>query len=130
MLKSLISVLAGLVAGMPAVFIIETIGRRIYPPPADVDFSDRAAVADMITTLPAGAFAFVLLGWVAGALVASAVAARLSRRSRPAYIATAVLLGLCALNFFMFPHPAWMIAATVVLVPGAGLLGARMFARP
>ena len=129
-MKSLISVLAGLVIGMPVVFSVEMIGRQLFPPPEGMDFSDRQAVADMIAGLPAGAFLCVLLAWTLGALVASGVAARLSRQARPAYIAAAIFLGLCGLNFYMFPHPLWMIIATVILVPGAGLLSARVFAKP
>lgn len=128
-MKSLISILAGLVAGMPVVMTIEMLGHQIFPPPEGMDFSDRAAVAALVETLPFGAFLFVLLAWTLGALVASALAARISHKARPAYIATAVFLGLCGFNFYLIPHPVWMIIATLIFIPGAGLLGARLFAR-
>ena len=129
MLKTLISILAGLVAGVPVVAIVARIGHILYPPPQGMDLTDCNVVAAMIAQMPVGALLFVVAGWVLGALVAGLIAARLSRRSRPTYIVTAIFLGLCGLNFVMIPHPVWMVAATLVLVPLTGLVSARLFAR-
>ena len=129
MLKTLISILAGLVAGVPVVAIVARIGHILYPPPQGMDLTDRNVVAAMIAQMPVGALLFVVAGWVLGALGAGLIAARLSRRSRPTYIVTAIFLGLCGLNFVMIPHPVWMVAATLVLVPLTGLVSARLFAR-
>ena len=129
MLKTLISILAGLVAGVPVVAIVARIGHILYPPPQGMDLTDRNVAAAMIAQMPVGALLFVVAGWVLGALVAGLIAARLSRRSRPTYIVTAIFLGLCGLNFVMIPHPVWMVAATLVLVPLTGLVSARLFAR-
>ena len=70
MLKTLISILAGLVAGVPVVAIVARIGHILYPPPQGMDLTDCNVVAAMIAQMPVGALLFVVAGWVLGALVA------------------------------------------------------------
>lgn len=71
-------------------------------------------------------FAAVLVAWVLGAGTAALVATAWGGgRSRvPGLVAAGVLLAGSVATMFAIPHPGWMVAGALVLMPAAAWLGA------
>jgi len=131
MLRTVLSVIAGIVAAFAIVIITDSLFHALAPsapPPADT--SDREAVRAYVAGQPVGVLMAVLAGWTLAAFAGSALAARLARRGEmPGWIVTGLFLLATAANFLMVPHPMWMVALAVVLIVAAGWAGSRMGAR-
>ncbi|MBL8892693.1 MAG: SRPBCC family protein [Planctomycetaceae bacterium] len=129
-IKQIVAGFVGLVAGGGCVGLIESFGHRLNPPPADLDFNNRAQLETWIQTLPTSAFAMVVIAWAVGALLGPMVARLLSPR-RGAFPAILVwgLLGLATvMNLISIPHPWWMWPAGMGVWLIFGLLGLALSA--
>ncbi len=126
--RTLLALLAGLVAMVLTVFLLESAGHMVFPPPANMDFSDPAAQKAFMESLPIGALAFVILAWAVGALVGSYVAATIARQHRlaVALVVGVVMIALSVATMAMIPHPLWMIVLGVALPLPMAWLGARV----
>ncbi|MFO1169730.1 MAG: hypothetical protein U1E49_02035 [Hyphomicrobiaceae bacterium] len=112
--RSVLGAIAGLVASVVIVLVVESIGHLLFPPPPGMDLSNPAALATLISQLPFGALAFVMLAWIAGAFGGGAVAAWIARRSWPAWVVGVLMLAGGVWSMIVIPHPVWM---QVGLVP-------------
>jgi len=110
------AVIAGLVIAFALIWLIETVGHTVYPPPADLDFSDPDAVRPYIATLPIWALLFPMFAWFIGTFVGSLVACLIGT-ARPIVFAgivgVLVLAGTIA-NFIVIPHPLWFSILSVI----------------
>lgn len=117
MLRSILAVLFGVIAGAFLVFLSERVSHMLFPIPAGFDPTKPGAIA----ALPFGAKAAVVIAWFAGAFGGGAVASLIARRWAPAvWIVAATILLFAMTNFSAFPHPLWMVIASA---PAAGLGG-------
>ena len=129
MLRTLFAVISGIFAMMIVITFVELANAKLFfPPPAGMDWNDTAAVAAFAAGLPAAAMAIVLGGWLLGAFVGAAVAARIALRHR---LPCALLVGALVVagtiqNALAIPHPAWMVAAGVLLPLPLAWLAARL----
>jgi len=123
-LRTALAVVAGFVAGSLLVFAVESLGHRVFPPPAGLDPSDPASIRAAMAQLPVGALLAVLVAWIAGSFVGGWVAALISRRVVPALIVGLIILAASAANLIMIPHPLWFaISGLLVILPAAWLGG-------
>lgn len=101
----------GVFAGGVVIALIEWCGHQLLGP---VDMQQPHSI-------PTGLFGFVLLGWVLGSAAAGAAATRWCGRRTPwaGIVAGLVLLAAAGLNMASFTHPAWVVAAAVLLMPAA-----------
>jgi hypothetical protein len=69
----------------------------------------------------------LLLGWVTAAAAGAFVATRLSPGwgRTPGLIVTALLLVATIANLVAIPHPPWIWAGAIILIPAAGWLATR-----
>lgn len=114
--------IAGMVAASLVVLVIEMLSSTLYPVPR----GDAAAMREAIATLPAGAFAFVLAAWTAGAFLGVWLATRIARSAVAGLIVALLFLGACAANLVALPHPSWFWAAAIILVIGAAAVALRL----
>lgn len=124
-IRLIVAVIVGVVAGGLMVFLVESIGHMIYPPPADLNLADPASRATMIERLAPGALAMVVIGWFLGSLAGALIANRIARQARAGWIVALLFIALTAFNFTVIPHPAWMIAAGIALPLLAAWIAAR-----
>ncbi len=131
MLRTVVSVIAGIVAAFAIVFASDALFHALVPsapPPADT--SDREAMRAYVAGQPAGVLIALLAAWALAAFAGSALAARLARRGeKPGWVVTGLFLLATAANFMMVPHPMWMVVLGVVLILAAGWAGSRAGAR-
>lgn len=109
--------IVGVFAGGVVVMLLEAAGHRVF------GTADPADLSSVTTPM----FASVLVAWVAGAGTAAAVATIWARTAStlPGLIAGLVLLAGSVANLVAFPHPVWMAAGALVLMPLAAFAAAR-----
>lgn len=119
-LRSIVAVLAGLIAGSVIIFLVELINAARFGQPA--------AGTPTTASLPTSAFALVLVGWFLGCALGSYTTARLSGSNRAAHAAVVTALFLIAgiFNLATLPHPLWMWPATVLAFVLGGVAGAKL----
>ena len=130
-MRSILAVLAGLLVAGFVVFVVETIGHTVYPPPAGFDPTTPAGMAAIMGQAPLGALLFVIAAYACGACAGGALAARLQPSAPLAHAIAvgAVLTGAGVLNLLSIPHPMWMTVATIVVFGPAAWLGGRLLDR-
>lgn len=127
MLRKIMGVVAGVVAGGVVVFAVEAMGHWVYPPPPGLDLSDPEGMKALIRTLPAGALLFVVFAWVLGAFAGGAVAGLIGRSLVPALVTGSIQLLFGIMTMVMIPHPMWMLILGILLpIPSAWAGGALL----
>lgn len=127
--RTLIAVIAGAVVMWITVTGLEFASHALFPPPAGLDPTSQADLARMISTMPVGALAMLVVAWVAGAFTGGFVASRISHRhKRGAAIAVALLVvaGVCAMIVLVPEHPIWVSALGLLLPIPAALWAASL----
>jgi hypothetical protein len=127
-IRSALVLLAGVVAAVLVVLLVDALVGSIYPLPRGIDLNDRAAMRAAVSAMPTGAFALLLGGWIVAAAVGAYMAARLARRSAALHglIVTVFVLTATVANLAAIPHPVWLWPAAIILIPVAGWAAARM----
>lgn len=136
-LRNVLAVIAGLVAGGIVNMILITISPMIVPPPAGLDLNNPESISRAIHLFEPRHFIMPFLahalGTLTGALTAYLIAA--SYKTRFAYaIGVLFLCGGVAASF-MIPAPAWFIALDLLVayLPMAWLatqIGVRIQGKP
>lgn len=130
--KKILSVVAGLFMNALVVFLVETMGHFIIPPPEgyekilELSVEDRGA---MMASLSAGSFAFLLAGWALGPFIGGLLASKISPiywKTSSFVIGVIVALMVLILNFTI-PHPTWVIMIGLALPVPMAYLGGKMF---
>lgn len=133
MLRTILGVLAGVVAMFAVIMAIEAVGHVIYPPPAGMDPMNpahEAAFAQFVSAMPFAAKAMLAAAWTVGAFVGGFVAAKIARHPRGAAVLIALLVMSGVIGMILrMPHPSWLAAAGLLLPIPVALLAAR-WARP
>lgn len=132
-LRNVLAVIAGLIAGGIVNMLLVTIGPMIIPLPAGVDINDPESLSKGIHLFETRHFLTPFLahalGTLAGALTAYLIAA--SYKTRFAYAIGVLFLCGGVIASFIVPAPAWFIALDLLVayLPMAWLatqIGARI----
>ena len=123
--KNIAAGVAGVTVAVFVVWLVENIGHNVYPPPPDLNFTDKEAMRAYIDTLPLGAFLFVGGAWFVGTLAGTVTACRIGDAKPVIYaiVVGGLMLLASAANLIMIPHPAWFSITGVVGVIIAAWLG-------
>ena len=130
MIRSILTVVVGILAGSFAMFALEWVGHQLVPPPAALDLSNMEALKAYVATAPPKVFIALLAAWAGGGFAGGFVAALLAARRRAAHAIAvgAIQSGLAVAQLVMIPHPTWVAVVGIgVFVPFAWL-GGRPFA--
>ncbi len=130
MIRKILAVLIGVVAGGVFNMAIVTFSHAVYPLPEGLDPNDFDAFRAHVEAngMPTGAVIIVLVAHAGGSFVSGFVCGLISLRS---WYVAAVVLGLlwtCGgiAMLMMLPAPTWFAVAGVVLYVPAALLGVRL----
>jgi hypothetical protein len=126
-IRSALVLLAGVVAAVLVVVLVDTLVGSMYPLPDGTDLNDPASMRAALAAMPAAAFVLLLGGWVVAAAVGAYLAARLAMRSPALHgliVAIFVLIATVA-NLAAIPHPMWLWPAAIILIPAAGWAAAK-----
>jgi hypothetical protein len=130
--RNSLAAMAGAVSGIVLITLVQTFTSRLYPLPAGMNPSDKAAMGEFIRTLPISALLLVLFGYLLGVFAGAWIAGRLSLTHplRQAVMVT-ILFGVASLlNLSSFPHPIWFWLANLAVVYAAGRLAVACLPKP
>jgi uncharacterized membrane protein len=132
MLRRLASVIAGTFTALFVIGALEQVLPLIYPAiPANLGLNDKKALAEMIASMPMGAFAWLLFGFVAGSfcggLVAGLVA--IKKRKEMALVVGFIVLVGGVLNFAMISHPFWFVVVSLLIYVPLAYMGGSLASR-
>jgi hypothetical protein len=123
--KNIAAGVAGVILAVALVWLVETVGHSVYPPPTDLNFADRDVMRTYLTTLPFAAFLFVGGAWFVGTLAGTFVACKIGNAKPITYaiVVGGLMLIATAANLIMIPHPLWFSILGVVGIIVAAWLG-------
>lgn len=128
MARTVLGIVAGVVAAFATVFAIDLAGHQIYPLPSDLNMHDPEAVGAFIRTMPPAALAIVAIGWFVGALDGGVAAALISRRAWTVWPVAALVAVAGIVNVLMIPHPV-ILQIGAVAAPLLGGFAASLIAQ-
>jgi hypothetical protein len=128
MIRSALVLLAGVVAALFVVILMDTMAGNIWALPAGTDPNNPDSMRQAVATLPVAAFLLLLVGWVLASGIGSYVAARFATHARATHGLIVALFVLVATvgNLAKFPHPAWLWVASIILIPAAGWAATKL----
>jgi hypothetical protein len=137
-MKKILALLLGLVVCVATVAVLEQLNHSLFVPASasTADSHDPSVATAFMKNLPVAAYLMVLFAWLAGAAIGIAVASLLIKRVSRLFVPviTGVMLLSTIANFYLLPHPTWLMIAAVVLIPlsgiGTGWWLNRRFAKP
>jgi hypothetical protein len=129
MMRSLLTVISGLVSGMLAGRFVLFLGRNVAPPPADLNPGDLEAVKRFVAAAPTDYFVLLLAAWAVGAFVGGLVAGLLAPNHRVwhAVAVGMVQAAVAAVQLLAIPHPPWVVMSALALFVPIAWLGGRLF---
>jgi hypothetical protein len=128
MIRAIIAVVCGVIAGGTFNILIIGLLWQLYPLPEGANPSDPATMKTYVQSLPAPAFLIILVAHEGGALVGGFAAALMAGRSQ-------VVLGAIVGGFFLLggivnvlsiPRGLWFAVVHLVLYVPCGIAGARL----
>ncbi|MCD9029216.1 hypothetical protein LDO26_13515 [Luteimonas sp. BDR2-5] len=130
MIRTIFSVMAGMLVAMMLMLGLEFLGSWLFPLPGG-QLTSEADLAEIVANASTGKLAWVLLGWLVAAFGGGWVAAKLARVHRVgAAVAVGVLIVLgVLLNAWLLPHPLWMSLLGVLGPVPLAWTGGRLVAR-
>lgn len=130
MLRGILAVICGALAGGVFNLAIIMVSCAIYPPPEGADMADPETMKAYVASLPTTAFLIVLVAHAGGALVGGLVAGLIGRRR---LVVGAIVGGLFLLggiiNVVSIPSPLWFVVLDLVSYVPCGILGAKLAQR-
>ncbi|RVU40920.1 hypothetical protein EOE67_04930 [Rheinheimera riviphila] len=137
-LKKILALVIGLVICVSTVALLEQLNHSLFIPTSasTADSHDPSVATAFMKNLPVAAYLMVLFAWLAGTALGIAAASVLIKRVSRLFVPviTGVMLLSTIANFYLLPHPTWLMIAAVVLIPvtgfGTGWLLHRRFKVP
>jgi hypothetical protein len=130
-LRSIGSVLLGLVAAFAFLIAAEGISYILHPPPPGLRHDDMSGISEHVARYPPSVLALCTAIWALGPFTGAWLATRLGtgRHAAHGIVVGALMLALAACNLSMLPYPVWFPpVVTVTFVLGTFL--AIWLARP
>jgi hypothetical protein len=127
MIKNVLYVLSGVIIGGAVIYLVESIGHKIYPLPENFDWTDTEDIENHIASLPIGAFVIVLLAYILGSFAGGFMTALYKNSGLPNAVTVGfalLLLGL--LNMLMIQHPTWFLVVSLMIYLPSAYMGGRL----
>ena len=127
-MRSILSIIAGVVVGVFGVFLVEMINLSLYPIPVDLDVSDPNALSSYTSALPYSAFMLIIIAHIVGAFIAAFIAGMVARSKR---LSIGLLAGVLLLIFIIWKayttgQPNVINIADIIGTSLAVFLGAKL----
>ena len=123
--RKILAGVVGVLTAVALVWVIETVGHAIWPPPDVLDAGDADVMRAYIDTLPLGALLSVAAAWFIGSLGGTFTACKIGT-ARPLVYALVVgfmMFSGAATNLTIIPHPIWFSILGVVGIFAGTWLG-------
>lgn len=109
MLRKILAVIGGIVAGSLTVAAVEMLGHYLYPLPKGMKTDDMEAMKEYIPNAPFMALFFVIIAYALAALVVGFVSTKIANdgKNKYAIIGGIIFLIITIVNLVMLPTPIW-----------------------
>lgn len=109
MLRRILAVLAGLIAGSIGITVVEKIGHALYPPPVEAEAGDMEALKVYVVQAPFMALFFIILAYALAAVISGFTAAKISNNGKytAALICGIIFLLMTVYMMVSLPTPIW-----------------------
>lgn len=101
MLRSVLSVIAGVGIAIVTFSLFQGIGGLLNPPPSTLDYNDKNAVAAFIASMPISAFLILVAGYIVGSFLAGWFATKLLRSRSLAVLTIVSILDLILVGMML-----------------------------
>jgi hypothetical protein len=130
MMRSLLTVISGLIIGRFAIRLFEWIGHKVVPPPVDLKIENFDALRAYVASAPPKVFYLLLAAWAGGAFVGGFVAGLVAERRKElhAFVVGLIQTALAGWQLSMIPHPTWVVVIGLTLFVPFAWLGGRILA--
>lgn len=128
LIRNILALLAAVFAGGLVIMLVQSINAKLYPPPPGLDYRNAEQMKAYAATLPAGAFAVVLLSYLLGISAAVFLATRLSGNAhrRQGIIVALFFAAASIINLVSLPHPTWFWVGNVIVLLLAAWIGTKL----
>jgi hypothetical protein len=125
MMRTITSVVLGLVTAVAIFLITETANSSLHPAPSGMDYKDSVAVRAFYENQPITLWLLVLGGWIVGSMLCGYIIKLISKSENKKLPGIAgIVLTLSAIaNFFSLPHPTWFIVVGLLVFIPSTLFG-------
>lgn len=115
-MKKILSIVAGVVVGFVIVFIGDATTHALSPIPANLNVTDKSAIANYISSIPLYVMIIMAIFWLFSTFIAAMLAARINRSEwkNTALITGSILMAASILNLMLIPHPLWMWLVVII----------------
>ena len=109
MLRVLLGVVAGIIAGSLCIWGVETLNHILHPYPAGMKANDMEAFKSYIENLPFLGKFMVIVGYAVGALVSGFISTKIAKNGKPtaAVVCGLIFLSFTIYNMMVLPTPLW-----------------------
>jgi hypothetical protein len=109
MLRVILGVVAGIIAGSLCIWGVETLNHILYPYPARMKANDMEAFKSYIENLPFLGKFMVIVGYAVGALVSGFISTKIGKNGKPtaALVCGLIFLSFTIYNMMVLPTPIW-----------------------
>lgn len=109
MLRIILGVIAGIIAGSVCIWAVETLNHNLYPFPVGMKANDMDSFKLYVETLPFLGKFLVIVGYALGALVSGFVSTKIAKngKSTAAIICGLIFLSFTIYNMIVLPTPIW-----------------------
>lgn len=124
--RIVLGVVIGVAVGFGLVMVGDALNHRLFPPPADLQVTDREALGRYMATAPIISLLGLPVTWMVAAFAGAFAGAKIGARAWTGWIAGGALIAATCLNLALIPHPLWMLVAAIVFAPLAAWFGAKL----
>ena len=126
--RAILAIVAGCVLSVLVIAGVDALAHVIYPPPANLDVRDPAAMRTIIAQMSVGAFVIIVAGWILAAGLGAWAATMLSQTGKawPGGVVGGLTLAATGFNLFAIPHPVWVVIVALIGIPVATWAGIRV----
>ncbi|MDN5396040.1 MAG: hypothetical protein L0G39_02705 [Chryseobacterium sp.] len=109
MIRRIVAVPAGLIAGIICITIVKKIGHQLYPPPAGAGSDDMVAMKNYVAQAPFMALFFVIIAYAIAAFISGVTASKVANNGKHTSAVVCGVIFLCITIYMMvsLPTPIW-----------------------
>ena len=110
MIRNILAVVIGVVAGWIVFTVIQAVLPFIFPPTVYLDLNSQAAIEAYMASITPAMFAVVLAGYAIGSFIAGLLIGKVAESKGnviPLVVGGFFMIGWI-LNLIMLPHPKWV----------------------
>lgn len=117
MVRNILGIIAGIIAGSVCIWGIETINHLLYPFPENIKPHDMEGFKKYVENLPFLGKFMVIIGYACGALVSGFISTKVSKSEKPnpAMICGIIFLCFTIYNMYVLPTPVWFWVCGVLV---------------